>query len=329
MQMRRLEDRLGKAIFQRQGRASRLTDDGEKLLGYARRMVRLNYETVAAFDDEELSGAVTLGTPGDYAARFLPEVLARFARSNPLVEVTVRCESSPELTDLARAGDVDLAIVTLCGDTGPVEIIRREPLYWVGSESHAAETEAVVPLALDKPPCMWRAAALEALASIGRNYRISLHQRQSGGAFGHGTERAGAERFCRIGAPARHAHPHRGGRFSQAADVRYRSGPVMEHQILADRRRVGRAHRFRAAQFVGLRRLGLEPFRPTLRRFCFSIGEAIRRRSDRRAMPPHRSRSVRPILVGRPPIGNPKGRAILRQLPRQVPRPYPDTLIEP
>ncbi len=172
MQMRRLEDRLGKAIFQRQGRASRLTDDGEKLLGYARRMVRLNYETVAAFDDEELSGAVTLGTPGDYAARFLPEVLARFARSNPLVEVTVRCESSPELTDLARAGDVDLAIVTLCGDTGPVEIIRREPLYWVGSESHAAETEAVVPLALDKPPCMWRAAALEALASIGRNYRI-------------------------------------------------------------------------------------------------------------------------------------------------------------
>ncbi len=157
MQMRRLEDRLGKAIFQRQGRASRLTDDGEKLLGYARRMVRLNYETVAAFDDEELSGAVTLGTPGDYAARFLPEVLARFARSNPLVEVTVRCESSPELTDLARAGDVDLAIVTLCGDTGPVEIIRREPLYWVGSESHAAETEAVVPLAsTSRPACGWR-----------------------------------------------------------------------------------------------------------------------------------------------------------------------------
>jgi len=94
MQMRRLEERLGKPVFKRDGRVSRLTDDGERLLGYARRMIRLNDETLAAFDDHELSGAVRLGTPGDYAARFLPEVLARFARSNPLVEVSVECDSS-------------------------------------------------------------------------------------------------------------------------------------------------------------------------------------------------------------------------------------------
>ena len=96
MQMRRLEERIGKPIFARDGRASRLTEDGERLLSYARRMVRLSEETIAAFDETELSGSVNLGTPDDYADRFLPEILARFARSNPRVEVSVICEQSTE-----------------------------------------------------------------------------------------------------------------------------------------------------------------------------------------------------------------------------------------
>src|SRR5215813_11203468 len=83
MQMRRLEERIGKPIFVRDGRASKLTEEGERLLGYARRMIRLSEETLAAFDDAELSGSVRFGMPDDYADRFLPEVLARFARSNP------------------------------------------------------------------------------------------------------------------------------------------------------------------------------------------------------------------------------------------------------
>src|SRR5579871_4476125 len=127
MQMRRLEERIGKPIFMRDGRASRLTDEGERLLGYARRIIRLSEETMAAFDENELSGAVRFGTPDDYAERFLPEVLARFARSNPRVEVSVLCEPSTELIRKAKASEVDLAIVTNCGE-GSVEVIRREPL---------------------------------------------------------------------------------------------------------------------------------------------------------------------------------------------------------
>src|SRR5664279_3797786 len=58
MQMRRLEERIGKPIFTRDGRASKLSEDGERLLGYARRMVRLSDETLAAFDETELTGSV-------------------------------------------------------------------------------------------------------------------------------------------------------------------------------------------------------------------------------------------------------------------------------
>ena len=52
MQMKRLEERLDRAIFARDGRASKLTEDGERLLDYARRIVKLNVETIAAFSDE-------------------------------------------------------------------------------------------------------------------------------------------------------------------------------------------------------------------------------------------------------------------------------------
>jgi len=51
MQMRRLEERLGKTLFEKDGRNNRLTTDGEKLLLYARELLRLNRETLAAFDE--------------------------------------------------------------------------------------------------------------------------------------------------------------------------------------------------------------------------------------------------------------------------------------
>jgi DNA-binding transcriptional LysR family regulator len=171
MQMRRLEERVGKPIFARDGRASKLTEEGERLLGYARRMVRLSDETLAAFDETELSGSVCLGTPDDYADRFLPEILARFARSNPRVEVSVICEPSLTLMEMSRAGDIDLAIVTKCGAMA-TEVIRQEPLLWVSSSAHGIEQEEILPLALSKPPCVWRSAGLEALSSVGRKYRV-------------------------------------------------------------------------------------------------------------------------------------------------------------
>lgn len=171
MQMRRLEERIGKPIFTRDGRMSKLSEDGERLLGYARRMVRLSDETIAAFDETELTGSVRLGTPDDYADRFLPEILARFARSNPRVEVSVFCEPSLTLMEMARTADIDLAIVTACGEM-ETEVLRQEPLLWVTSSAHRIEEEEVLPLALSKPPCIWRSAGLESLAAAGRKYRV-------------------------------------------------------------------------------------------------------------------------------------------------------------
>lgn len=172
MQMRRLEERIGKPLFQKDGRTNRLTEEGERLLSYARRMLRLNRETLAAFDDTSLEGQVRIGTPDDYADRFLPEIMGRFARSNPRVELSVICEPTANLAELIRRGQLDIALVTQCEDVRPAEIVRREPLLWVTSASHAVHEEAVLPLAVGRPSCAWRRAAAEQLVAQNREFRI-------------------------------------------------------------------------------------------------------------------------------------------------------------
>jgi DNA-binding transcriptional LysR family regulator len=97
------------------------------------------------------------------------------------VEVSVICEQSTELIRMAQTDDLDLAIVTHCGD-GPVEVIRREPLLWVASQQHNSLETDVLPLAMFKAPCQWRTAALEALDGIGRPYRV-LYQSANSAAI--------------------------------------------------------------------------------------------------------------------------------------------------
>lgn len=172
MQMRRLEERIGKPLFEKDGRTNRLTEEGERLLTYARRLLRLSRETMAAFDESQLEGQVRIGTPDDYADRFLPEIMGRFARSNPRIEMSVICEPTINLAELVRRGQLDLALVTQCDDVNVTEIVRREPLLWVTSASHSVHEEPVVPLAVGRPTCQWRRSATEALQRSGREHRV-------------------------------------------------------------------------------------------------------------------------------------------------------------
>src|ERR1700736_3954429 len=121
MQMKRLEERLERPIFARDGRASKLTEDGERLLDYARRIVKLNVEALAAFSDMALSGRVRLGVPDDYADRYLPEIMARVSRGYSGVEISVVCEPSVDLIERIDASELDLAIITNCENARPAE----------------------------------------------------------------------------------------------------------------------------------------------------------------------------------------------------------------
>lgn len=172
MQMKRLEEQLGRPIFHKEGRGARLNEDGQRLLGYARRIIGLNSECVATFSDAVLSGRVRLGVPDDYADRYLPEILARFTRSNPRVEVNMVCEPTPMLVDRLLGGDIDLAIVTLSKNLDSGDVVRHERLLWVTSSRHSVHEETPLPLALGRPTCGWRLAATERLEAAGRAHRV-------------------------------------------------------------------------------------------------------------------------------------------------------------
>lgn len=172
MQMRRLEETVGRKLFTKNGRVNRMTADGEHLLEYARRIIALNNEAMTVLTEPELAGHVRIGTPDDYAERFLPGIFARFARTHPLVEVEITCQSSYRLLEQIIEGDVDLAIATHadCGKHG--DVIRRERLCWVTSPRHKVEERDVLPLAAGESTCSWRLAAAKALDAINRPYRI-------------------------------------------------------------------------------------------------------------------------------------------------------------
>ncbi len=171
MHIRRLEERLGCALFVKHGRGARLTTEGESLIEFARRIVQIEAGAFAALSRKGLRGTAKLGIPDDYAETFLAEILARFYRRHPLVEVSVVCEASTELSAQVSAGALELALVTDHAGLHGFELLREEPLAWVASERFRVEEDAPIPLALGSATCLWRRATEDALATTPRATR--------------------------------------------------------------------------------------------------------------------------------------------------------------
>jgi DNA-binding transcriptional LysR family regulator len=188
MQMKRLEERLGKPIFERDGRASKLTDDGERLLDYARRIVKLNLEAFTSVAGAGLSGSARLGVPDDYADRYLPEIMARFARSHPGVELTIVCEPTVSLVDRIDNGDIDLAIITHSSSNRHCDIIRRERLLW----SHRAGARFI-----SKRWCRSRSAARPAPGAGSRSRSCRAPAARTASSIRAGTPARSAPRCSR------------------------------------------------------------------------------------------------------------------------------------
>ncbi len=173
MQMKRLEETVGSPLFAKDGRMSRFTPDGERLIDYARRIAAINDEAIFAFTKPELTGTIRFGTPDDYADRFLPEILARFARTHPLVTVDVECLSSSILFERVKRGEMDLSLVTHSLEVMTDEPVRREKLVWVTSLRHCAHVAEILPLAVSHGGCEWRGIVLNSLDRQNRKYRVA------------------------------------------------------------------------------------------------------------------------------------------------------------
>lgn len=174
LQMRRLEDQIGKRLLSRDPRHVVLTADGEAFLPQARRLLRLNDEILAGLSGGDVAGEVRLGAPEDFATAHLPEILGSFARANPKATLAVTCDLTLNLLDQLRAGALDLALVKrepLGPDVGTR--VWREPLVWVGADESLPEAEGPLPLVVAPSPCVYRKRAITALERGGRAWRCA------------------------------------------------------------------------------------------------------------------------------------------------------------
>ncbi|MBL4757939.1 MAG: LysR family transcriptional regulator [Rhizobiales bacterium] len=176
MQMKKLEQQLERDLFIRQGRGVVLSTDGEEMVSYARRILHINEEAVAHFTQPHLEGAVRIGTADDFATRFLPIALAKFARAYPKVQVEVVCDLSVNLIPQVERGLLDMTLVsqtnTLTHITRGIPI-WRERLVWAVHEDGQAAERRPLPLALCPGKCAWRASALRALDEADIDYHIA------------------------------------------------------------------------------------------------------------------------------------------------------------
>src|SRR5215471_5203143 len=75
MQVRRLEEVVGRPLLERGSRGVRLTATGERMVGHAHKLLRLHDETISELTGEGLSGLVRFGLADDYAEAFLPPLI--------------------------------------------------------------------------------------------------------------------------------------------------------------------------------------------------------------------------------------------------------------
>ncbi|VVE30190.1 LysR substrate-binding domain-containing protein [Pandoraea anhela] len=172
MQIKALEEDLGKPLFVRSTRSVVITPEGQTLLDYGRRMLEMRAEAWASIVRPEMTGRVTIGIPDDYASTLLPRVLRKFAVAHPRVEIRVLGLPSSALVPLLNDNKLDLACLTKSkGVTGT--FIRVEPMVWVGASTRPVWKERPLPVALFAPGNNARARAISALQRENIPYRMS------------------------------------------------------------------------------------------------------------------------------------------------------------
>lgn len=172
MQVKRLEEAVGKRVFERSSRSLALTRDGDVLLGYARRMLDLHDESLRRLRDPPVTGQVRLGATEYFVPNQLPVILARFAQRHPGVRLDVTMGLSADLRRAMREGKLDAAIVRTTPDAAEArQALWHEPQHWVAAEGF--DVPDPVPLVALPPGCVLRDFAIEAFRRGRRAWRLA------------------------------------------------------------------------------------------------------------------------------------------------------------
>ncbi len=170
LQIKRLEELVQQSLFLRDGRRLNLTPAGDVLLDYARRVLSLHDEAVAAVTAGRFKGPARIGLVQDFADNLLSGLLSRFAELHPEAQIYARVAGTAELQGLYDRRELDI----LLGFAAPNDpgLVTQAAMSWYGN--YALVTRDVIPLVVLEEPCRFREAAMRGLADAGIAYRIAV-----------------------------------------------------------------------------------------------------------------------------------------------------------
>ena len=137
-----LESHLGVSLFDRLGKRVRLTPAGELLVGKANAILDLSRDMERDVGNlaQTVSGRLSMATSHHIGLHRLSPVLQRFTQKYPEVELDIQFEDSEVAHKLVRAGDIELAVVTLnpAGEQEQPDLetktIWQDPLCFVNAK---------------------------------------------------------------------------------------------------------------------------------------------------------------------------------------------------
>jgi DNA-binding transcriptional LysR family regulator len=144
LQVQRLEAQVGRTLVARsKGGGVELTPHGEELVERGRALLALNDEIVRSVQNQKSHEVVRLGVDEGFTRRCLPDILARFATTNPSATVEVSRAASCELTPRLKSGDLDLMLCEggLEPRQWPAIEVWRGPLCWIVSDAHGCHRD--------------------------------------------------------------------------------------------------------------------------------------------------------------------------------------------
>lgn len=162
LQIKNLEEALNCKLFLRSSRRVLLTKEGEIFLGYAKRIIDLQWEAYSKLREPDIEGKIRLGTPEDFATYYLPKILSTFKQQHPQIQLSVECDLTLNLVSGFNKGKYDIALVKRDPKkvTGGIRV-WKEPLVWACADNYPIQKK--ISLVLAPEPCIYRNRAVASL----------------------------------------------------------------------------------------------------------------------------------------------------------------------
>ena len=167
-QIKRLQGMLGGELFDRTSQGIALTAQGEMVVSYARRLLSINDQIVHIGENgprPEL--VIRVGTPSDFIASMLPEVLAEFRASRPDVRFIVRTDFYDSLLRELRSAEVDLYVGLSVTPPPDARHSWQEEVVWARNPESRFESNRPVPLVSHGERSVYHQVATTALKAAG------------------------------------------------------------------------------------------------------------------------------------------------------------------